>query len=200
MLTKQYKRVVTRTDSDVQSTTPSALPSASATAVEGKKVGSQRPEILPPNIKVIVGAVAGGVLLLIAVGIMATILIRRLRRSTENPRRAGTLPEADRPAYREHDPFHSDRRSVLSSTASATLENDRPPTPYSIFNYSDPFLSPASISLTNGDTEQPSVSSIPVSPADSIPLVEFPTSPSINQPPYHIAFTGSETHLIGPDN
>lgn len=199
MLTKQYKRVVPRTESDVP-TIALDVPSASATAMGEQMATSQRPETSSPNLGVIVGASVGGVLLLAGIGIVAAVLIRRLRRSTENPRRAGILSEADQPAYREHDPLHSDRRSVLSSTDSATLEDGRPPTPYFPFNYSDPFLSPASISLTNEDADRRSVGSITASPADSIPLVEYPISPSMNQPPYHVIVTGSETHLIGPDN
>ena len=200
MLTKQYKRVVPRTESDVPTIGLDVLPSASATAMGEQMATSQRPETSSPNLGVIVGASVGGVLLLAGIGIVAAVLIRRLRRSTENPRRAGILSEADQPAYREHDPLHSDRRSVLSSTDSATLEDGRPPTPYFPFNYSDPFLSPASISLTNEDADRRSVGSITASPADSIPLVEYPISPSMNQPPYHVIVTGSETHLIGPDN
>ncbi|PIL37376.1 hypothetical protein GSI_01069 [Ganoderma sinense ZZ0214-1] len=180
-----------------------APPSPTSTSAMGEQMATfQRRMTSPANrIGVIIGAAVGGTLFLIGVGIVAVVLIWRPRRSTENPRRAGILLETDQLAYREHDPFHSDRRSVLSSADSATPENDRPATPYFPFNhYSDPFLSPSSISLTNGDTDRRSVSSITVSLADSIPLAEFPTSPSINQLPYHVVLTGSETHLIGPDN
>ena len=158
---------------------------------------SQRLQTRRPNHGIIVGVAIGAALLLIAFGVMAVLLIRRLRRPTEDVRRAGIPREANQSSYREHDPLQSDHRSILSSTDSATLENGRPPTPFFPFNYSDPFLSPASLSRTSGGTDRHSVYSVSV---DSIPLIEIPTSPSINRPSSHLIVSGSETHLIGPDN
>ena len=108
----------------------------------------------------------------------------------------GDLSEGGRSGYGRHD-SQSDRRSMMSSMDSVTLENHRASTPYSLFKDADPF-SPTSPTLANDNMDKWSVD---VSALDSIPFDYFPAAPSpTDRPVPRIVITGAETHLIGPDN
>ena len=108
----------------------------------------------------------------------------------------GDLSEGGRPVYGRHD-SQSDRRSMMSSTDSVTLEDHRASTPYSLFKDADPF-SPTSPTPANDNMDKWSVD---VSPLDSIPFNYFPAARSpTDQPVPRIVITRAETHLIGPDN
>ncbi|TBU33091.1 hypothetical protein BD311DRAFT_653290 [Dichomitus squalens] len=184
------------TESDFHNPTMSALPSASAPSGTPATY-AQNASSAHPRLGVIVGAAAGGAVLLIAIGILAFILIRRRRRAGEDllRHRNDSLSKGGCRVYGRHD-SQSDRRSIMSMD-SVTLENHRASTPYFPFKDPDPF-SPTSPSRDRGDADKTSVD---VLPTDSSSLRYFPAlSSSVDQPAPRIVVTRGETHLVEPDN